>query len=228
MITKAQVIVQNIDHRLDQWSLTSRATCKKLAKAKRLATTMQNTKQNYRHIAIAAFLAVAMRAEGSSLNKNCLTFDTDSGPIGVDNRCTGCISHHIEDFEGPLRDSNRAIKGFGGSCTTNIKIGTIMWKWDDDTGRTHKFTIPNLFYVPEGNIRLLSPQHWAQAQKYDKGTGCETVGDKVTLCWSQRKNSLAIPLGCSDNVTTFHLSHLKSESRHYTGFQYQYVHNCTD
>jgi hypothetical protein len=28
-------------------------------------------------------------------------FDTDSKPIGIDNRCTACISHDLNDFESP-------------------------------------------------------------------------------------------------------------------------------
>ena len=183
MITRTQKILQKFGDKIDQWSLTTRATHRKLAKAKRIAAAMQSPRKTLRHVATAAFVAVAMAAEGSPIHENRVTFDTDSSPIGVDNRCTGCISHCIEDFEGPLRDSNRAIKGFGGSRTTNIKLGTIVWKWDDDTGQTYKFTIPNSFYVPAGNVRLLSPQHWAQAQKDPQGTGSETVGNKVTLFW---------------------------------------------
>jgi hypothetical protein len=47
----------------------------------------------------------------------------------------------------------------------NVKIGTITWKWLDDEGKSHKFVIPKLFYVPSANVRLFSPQHWAQTQK---------------------------------------------------------------
>ena len=58
---------------------------------------------------------LAMAAEGADSFEHQMTFDTDSIPIGVDNRCTGCISHQIEDFEGPLIDTGQQIKGFGGS-----------------------------------------------------------------------------------------------------------------
>jgi hypothetical protein len=133
-------------------------------------------------------------------------FDTNSVPIGVDNRCTGCVSNRIEDFESPMVESSRAIKGFGGSRTTGIMIGTLAWRWMDDEGREHKFLIPKSFYVKGGNARLLSPQHWAQAQKDTKpiqGTGSETDARQVTLFWNQQKKKLTIPLGKSDNVATF-------------------------
>jgi hypothetical protein len=54
----------------------------------------------------------------------------------------------IEDFEGPLEESNQAIKGFSGSRTTGVKIGTMAWKWLDDEGKDEfKFLIPKSFYV---------------------------------------------------------------------------------
>jgi hypothetical protein len=57
------------------------------------------------------FAAVAMQANGSRIaQERTATFDTDSEPIRVNNRCTGCISNHIEDFVGPLEDSKRSIK----------------------------------------------------------------------------------------------------------------------
>ena len=59
--------------------------------------------------------------------QNHASFDTDSAPVGVDNRCLGCISHNVTDFIGELLDCNRTIKVFGGTRTTNIKMGTIKW-----------------------------------------------------------------------------------------------------
>lgn len=48
------------------------------------------------------------------LGQQLVNFDTDSKPIGIDNRCSACILHDIKDFIGNLRQSNRTIKGFGG------------------------------------------------------------------------------------------------------------------
>ena len=66
--------------------------------------------------------------------------------------------------------------------------GTISWKWSDDWGRIHEFKIPNSYYVPDGGVRLLSPQYWAQTQQKlhkEKGTkyGCDTSHDVVRLYW---------------------------------------------
>ena len=76
---------------------------------------------------ILAMSVIAMRAEGPEAchGEHNIRFDTDSEAIGVDNRCSGCISYKIEDFVGVSKDSHRTIKGFGGTRTKNIKIGTI-------------------------------------------------------------------------------------------------------
>jgi len=90
----------------------------------------------------------------------------------------------------------------------NVKMGTLKWRWTDDDGMVHKFVIPNSFYVPQGKVRLLSPQHWAQTQR-DKpsgGTGSSTTDSAVTLHWQQKRYSLTVPLGKNDNVATFHLA----------------------
>ena len=70
----------------------------------------------------------------------------------------------IEDFERPMVEYNRLIKGFGGTTIYNVHKGTIVWRWMDDDGQVRKFTIPNLYYVPDIGIRLLSPQHWGKTQ----------------------------------------------------------------
>ncbi len=201
--TKATGIGQSID----QWSLT-RTNNARMQKKKRIAARMQTSNKKRGLRSLMAFTVVAMQAS-KGIHDNAVSFDTDSAPVGVDNRCTGCISNRIEDFEGPLIESNRSIKGFGGSTTKNIMIGTIAWKWQDDEGLIHKFLIPKSFYVKEGNVRLLSPQHWAQTQRDTKpiqGTGSKTVANQITLFWNQRKNKLTIPLSKVNNVATYNLA----------------------
>ena len=91
-------------------------------------------------------------------------FDTDSNAIGIDNRCSACLSHDINDFVGPVTNTKRRIKVFRGETLLNVYIGTIIWQWLDDEGLEHQFKISKSYYVPEGGYRLLSPQHWAKIQ----------------------------------------------------------------
>ena len=66
---------------------------------------------------------MAMQA-GTATYENVVHFDTYSARVGIDNRCTGCISHMAQDFVAPLRDSGRTIKGFGRTKTGNVGKGT--------------------------------------------------------------------------------------------------------
>ena len=91
-----------------------------------------------------------------------------------------------------------------------------MGKWLDDEGEQHKFVIPNSYYIPAGNCKLLSPQHWAKAIGGKVGQGKVlsdvdteeiTSANSCTLFWGKgRKYQLTIPLGRRDNVATFYLA----------------------
>ena len=80
--------------------------------------------------------------------------------------------------------------------------------------------IPNLYYVPEGKVRLLSPQHWAQTRKNSEkrgGAGEITTGTEVVLFWDDRQSRKTIPIDTQgNNVATFHLA---------SGYKYKQYHN---
>jgi hypothetical protein len=73
---------------------------------------------------LTALPAVAMQANVKQLERM-TPFNTDNQWIGVDNRCSGCISHIKSDFVGRLNPTMRTIKGFAGSRTVNVSIGTL-------------------------------------------------------------------------------------------------------
>ncbi|KAI2497426.1 hypothetical protein MHU86_17084 [Fragilaria crotonensis] len=153
-----------------------------------------------------AMTVLAMQANATIATERKTQFDTDSETIGIDNRCSGCISHVKEDFVGKLRPTDRVVKGFAGTRTTNVQVGTLRWSWEDELGKKHTFTIPNSYYVPDGRVRLLSPQHWSQTQttgpERDK-CGEYTNGRECVLFWGGGKYKVRIPLGKNDNVATF-------------------------
>jgi hypothetical protein len=154
---------------------------------------------------LIAMPAVAMQANVKQ-SERITTFDTDTQWIGVDNRCSGCISHIKSDFVGRLNQTTRTLKGFAGSRTVNVSIGTLRsWEWEDDNGTTHTFLIPNSYYVPDGKVRLLSPQHWAQSQtssrKKRENCGERTTGNGCELFWGEGFTK-RIKLG-NDTVATF-------------------------
>ena len=113
-------------------------------------------------------------------------FDTDSRPCGIDNRASACMSDSVADFQGPLIDSTRYIRGFGGTKTYNIKKGTLVWSIEDDLGKVTKFHIKNSYYVPDGKVKLPSPQHWIQniGPLLRKDASSVTLKDKITISWN--------------------------------------------
>jgi hypothetical protein len=73
-----------------------------------------------------AFTVLAMQANATISTERKVRFDTDSASIGIDNRCSACISHCRDDFEpDSLKKCNRIVKGFGGTRVTNVQIGTL-------------------------------------------------------------------------------------------------------
>ena len=143
-------------------------------------------------------MALACSAKQLTIQERTVRFDTDAKPIGVDNRCSDCISPYIEDFIGPLEDTNKTIKGFAGARTDNPKSGTLRWQWADDLGKKHTFEIPNSYYVPSCELRLLSPQHWAQTRNAAdrETTRCITSSKNVYLRWTlgEENYELTLPL----------------------------------
>ena len=172
-----------------------------------LATHMQYRRTS---TALLAMTVLAMQANATITSGRETRFDTDSADIGIDNRCSACISHKASDFEGELLPCNRVVKGFGGSRTTNIKTGTLKWSWEDDHGMVTTFRIPNSYYVPDGKVRLLSPQHWAQTQATNRKQrhhyGERTTSHQCVLFWNDGNSKRTVPLGRADNVVSFSLA----------------------
>jgi hypothetical protein len=116
---------------------------------------------------------------------NTVRFETDSVPVKIDNCCTQSMSGFESDFmHGTLKQlHNVHVYGFADTRKPITHKGTIQWTITDDQGQEHKVCIPNSYYVPDCNARLLSPQHWAQQlnDNYPKkdGTVCTTYHDRI-------------------------------------------------
>ena len=125
-------------------------------------------------------------------------FDTDSGEMTVDNGAETSMSSYIEDFIDVPVPCNKVVDGVNGSADGNME-GTIRWPIEDDEGRIHEITLPGSLYIPKArDLRLLSPQHWAQTAKDRKplryGTWCGTYDDCLVCWWKQRKYKRTMPL----------------------------------
>lgn len=148
--------------------------------------------------------AITAMAAYENKTERDVVFDTDSKPVGIDNRASAYISGDIDDFDGELEETNRVIKGFGGTRTTNVYRGTAVLKIEDDEGKVHKDRLPNSYYVPGTKGRLLSPQHWSRELRKQKRKGVyeRTEHDRIILYWEDgsKKTVLLDPV---TNVATF-------------------------
>ena len=80
---------------------------------------------------------VCMPAKSGQSKSSNMIFDTDSGDVGVDNRCTACMSNVETDFVGDLIQVKKWVKGFNGSRVYSLFKGTIRWRITDNDGMTH-------------------------------------------------------------------------------------------
>ncbi len=58
----------------------------------------------------------------------------------------------------------------------------------------HTITLPGTYYVPDAEIRMLSPQHWAQVTNNIRGTSSSKFGDIMVLRWDKLKYQKIIPI----------------------------------
>lgn len=135
-----------------------------------------------------------------------LRFDSDSVSIRIDNCCSRTISCSMKDFVADTMmpaANKQIIRGFGNTETIITHTGTIEWNIMDDEGIMQPIRIPNSLYVPEGGVRLLSPQHWAQESsiksELDNETNqqdiwCTTNRDNIILYWNKGQQKKTITL----------------------------------
>ena len=134
-------------------------------------------------------------------------FDSDSFMISVDNCASYVISNNKKHFVGPIRPiprkSKESVIGIGDSRVPVIGKGTVLWRWDDDEGVSHKHYIRNSLYVPGSDHCLLSPQHWSQQAKDGHGTWCATYDDTCVLFWKQQRFKRTLKWDRATNTARF-------------------------
>ena len=89
-----------------------------------------------------------------------------------------------------------------------MQQGKLCWAFQDDNNVRKTFIIPNSYYIPEGKVQLLLPQHWSKSMKDHKirqnmPAGETTTHDKSVLFWNNQKNTLTVPIDKRTNVATF-------------------------
>jgi hypothetical protein len=125
--------------------------------------------------------------------KTRLVFDSDSYDILIDNCCSHTLTNDLKDYIEPPIKSKVKIRGYNGS-TNSTRVATVKWKIKDDNGKVHNFILPNTYYSPSVETRLLSPQHWAQVRNKGRDTYCVTYHDAIIMRWNKDKYQITAPL----------------------------------
>jgi hypothetical protein len=127
--------------------------------------------------------------------------------IAIDSGSTYCLSDRRSDFEGALTRVNVKIQGITEAKGISKWNGTACWTTQDDNGKTHVFTIPNMLLVESSlPCRILSPQHLSKEQKRNKidtmksGTRVIIGDEEVQLQWGDRQFIKTIKLSKANNI----------------------------
>lgn len=139
---------------------------------------------------------------GSKAGKGIMRFDTDSYLYVVDCGGSYCMTNNMNDYlPGTVQDCDVPVDGV--SRTAAKKKGTVRWTFQDDEGKTFKFDIHNVYYLPSLSFRLFSPQHWSNMAKEKGGLWRGLVNldsQSCTLSWNGGKNKRTVPIHPASNI----------------------------
>ena len=82
---------------------------------------------------------------------------------------TQALLYNEKDFVGPIRPINKRLAGIGAGLDV-VGYGIIRWKFRDEKGKPFIVEVEG-YYVPEGRVKLLSPQQFSR----------ETNGGRLTM-----------------------------------------------
>ena len=117
------------------------------------------------------------------------------------------MSPYKPDFDpDSLRPSTLVVKTMGGALKMNQMEGTLRWTGVTDAGLEVKFPLENSVYVPYGDTRIFSPQHWAQSM-LKQHPKCEAEdrmrgGKEFIMSWKLDNvlHTITMPIDLQRNV----------------------------
>ena len=164
---------------------------------------------------VDAFSLVINHAEADQYHATLMPvkFDSDSRLIGLDGRASASITNDQADVvPGTQVLTNKRVKCFGGTFDGKVYRCTIKWTILDKQSKAHTFTLPNSYYIPEGGMRLLSPQHWSQELikqsngKVARAPRVTTDNKQMVMRWNNGASELTVDLDKRTNVGNIHLA----------------------
>ena len=117
-----------------------------------------------------------------------LSFDTDASNIICDNSANVHICNDKSMFVGPIRPTDKHyVATIGGTKNSATGMGTVCWRWKDDTGRQHTTNVNNVLLFPQSPVNILSITALAAQFNDDEGTGIDTKRSKSRFYWKQNQ-----------------------------------------
>ena len=98
-------------------------------------------------------------------------FDTNLQLVGVDNRCSVCITNVRSDIPGEIVACNRSIRGFGGTKVWNAWMGTINWDIEDDEGVANRNMSKSKGWTLQSSLLTL----WMEKTRVNNQTKLKTM-----------------------------------------------------
>ena len=112
------------------------------------------------------------------------TLDPALLPIVIDSGCSHSLTPNINDFIGDIKPcESHSLIGLNSQAAI-VGKGLVQWHVRDCFNALHTITT-QVYYVPDGNIRLFSPQKYFQENNC-RGS-CYLTSDRCTL---------SLPTGC--------------------------------
>ena len=152
------------------------------------------SRNRYRRLRLATSLVLLSRPALQFATDDYFQFITKSYNFVLD---TGSSDHVCRDrelfLEDPTPCPHISLQGVGGKVQTS-GIGTIKIRVRDDDNALHDLFIPNVLYVPECPINLLSPQHLSSVDPNSNvnDAGILTLNNTTIFFWEKMTFSCTI------------------------------------
>ncbi len=117
-----------------------------------------------------------------------MNFDSDASTVICDNSANVHVCNDRKMFVDEIRPlASHAVATIGGASNEASGIGTVRWRWKDDTGHEHSHLIANVLYFPNSPINILRMTKFANQLNDDKGTGITTFRRESKSFWDNER-----------------------------------------
>ena len=127
--------------------------------------------------------------------------------VCMDSGCSISVTPSLDDFEAPpFRGDFGTMQSVQGTAKIQA-FGFVRWRVTDTKGSSHILRCP-AYYIPEANLRLMSPQDYARFHGWKGDDGCFHGHDrkmwiKLALVDAKDIRTLDAPVSKIDNLPYF-------------------------